>query len=186
LAVGAEVQGRVLDAQGQPLAGALVEALAPGTERDPPGLFDPTWGGRRVRDTTDELGRYLLRGVRPGELVLRASRLGYKPLQLDTLKASVEAPLRRRVLLSPGGGVGGRFLDAQGQPLLVDGSLTYRPSGAAWSVSVALADQASFLVEEPTIGVYELELDLEGYRRVRLGPVSSGARDLVVTPARED
>jgi hypothetical protein len=186
LVAGAEIQGRVLDAEGRPLAGALVEALVPGAAGEPPGLFDPTWSGRRVRDTTDELGRYLLRGVRPGGIVLRASRLGYKPLQLEALAVGLAAPLHRRLLLDPGGGVGGRFVDDQGRPLLVDGSLTYRPAGAAWSVSVALADQATFLVEEPTIGSYELELDLDGYRRVRLGPVSSGTLDLVVAPARDD
>jgi iron complex outermembrane receptor protein len=67
---GGSIRGRVTDAAGAPLARASVTADAPG-----------------LRATTDDQGRYEIRGVAPGVYLLRARTLGYQP---KTARVSVE------------------------------------------------------------------------------------------------
>src|SRR2546421_4906724 len=70
LAQGGVIRGRVADAAGAPLARATISADAPG-----------------LRATSDDQGRYEIRGVAPGVYLVRARLLGYQP---KTTRVSVE------------------------------------------------------------------------------------------------
>ena len=70
LAQGGVIRGRVADVAGAPLARATISADAPG-----------------LRATSDEQGRYEIRGVAPGVYLVRARLLGYQP---KTARVSVE------------------------------------------------------------------------------------------------
>ena len=177
LAAGGEVQGRVLSADGAPLAGALVEALGPGAE-DALGIFDPSRGGRRVADTTDMHGRYLLRGVPPGHVVLRASRLGSRPQALPSRQVVAGEVVEQRFDLAPGGGVAARLVGPDGAALTVDGVVVFGPIDGPRVVTADLFQQGSFFVEEPRIGRYWLRVEAEGYRPRQLDDVEAGTRGL--------
>ena len=70
LAQGGVIRGRVADAAGAPLPRATITADAPG-----------------LRATSDDQGRYEIRGVAPGVYQVRARVLGYQP---KTARVSVE------------------------------------------------------------------------------------------------
>ena len=100
---GLEVTGRVVDAAGRPILGALV---IPGKEFRGPVI---------PRATTDADGRFRLDRVSAGESVLTVQARGYAPALQEVVVRPGLAPVVFR--LAKGRAIRGRVVDAQGEPL---------------------------------------------------------------------
>lgn len=144
-----EVSGWVLDPEGQPVAGALVsvaeeigEARAgeatpgnetPGNRRDAPANAGPREAGSSSAGfaTTSDDGRFEIRNVTPGRLVLTATAGGYLETRKSGLELEPRGALRGlEVALQRGASVSGRVWDPQGLP--VAGALVRaEPRGSA-------------------------------------------------------
>lgn len=100
VALGARVRGRVVDEAGTALAGVVVGSQA----------------GHGTA-TSDASGAFELGGLRPGELVLLASKRGYRPAEL-ALGTLAEGELRygADLVLSAGSSIAGQVLWEGGQP----------------------------------------------------------------------
>jgi protocatechuate 3,4-dioxygenase beta subunit len=116
------VRGRLIDLQGQPAAGVAVRALWP----SPP--FARLWFDRPLEDllpfwpapaTTDDKGRFLLRGLGPDKVRIETRHARFAPQHLDadttspggegsvTLSLVGARKLRGRVVLADGGPAAG-------------------------------------------------------------------------------
>jgi hypothetical protein len=114
---GAELAGRVVDAAGQPVAGARVRARSDDAERAEPAL-----------DTmADQAGAFRLEALPPGRLVLQAEAAGHAPSasvvvtvsdepgaarQDVVLRLAAPATLRGRVVDERGAGIAGAVVRA--------------------------------------------------------------------------
>jgi large repetitive protein len=113
LASGGTVRGVVLDASSAPIAGATVEALAPGPVRE--------------ERTTDAAGRFELRGLAPGRAVIAARHPEFAegrsaPVEIDPARVTETA-----ITLTRGGRIAGTVRRRGGAPF--DGTVVVRPFG---------------------------------------------------------
>ena len=163
---GAMVRGTVLDAGGEPVAGARVWISATGEERP------------EAYATTDGDGRFEITGVRPGRRTVTASddrgRQVAKSLEVATGGQSVE------LRFADGVEVSGRVVDAAG--LGVAGAeVSLEPSARdGWrrsSPEAASVDDGSFTIPGVMPGSYHLSAAKEGFARARLeAPVEVSTR----------
>jgi RNA polymerase sigma factor (sigma-70 family) len=100
---GATATGRVLDLEGRPIVGARV---ASGSDRGK-ATFSET--------TTDAQGRFTLRDIRQGELILTAQARGHAP-DLKKLTIGQDRQLIE-LRLGPGQTIRGRIVDAHDKPI---------------------------------------------------------------------
>ena len=103
---GGSVCGVVTDAQGKPIAGAVVS--------------NPHMSRARVRGaTTDEQGRFQLDDVHEGryghELVVKADR--FAPKRVTFQPGSAEKPSEVAIQLDPGHRIRGKVVDTHGNPI---------------------------------------------------------------------
>lgn len=185
-----EVEGRVVDEAGAPLAGVQVEAVA--ASRPPTQAFHPDRA--ESRSTTGADGRFRLAALHPeGSFAVTAVQRGFLParkllggLQLPDGRAPV------RLVLLRSRSAFGRVVDRQDRPL-PEVEVKLSPGGPAAgggeAVTARTDGEGKFMVAE----IPALELDLEarkegfGPRTVRgvevppgRGPVDLGT--LVLTP----
>lgn len=114
LAPGATLAGRVLDPEGEPVAGAAVY-LVRGAEA-PDGEAQARLRHGRPAAVSDPAGAFLIRDLIPGQpLGLYVHADGRAPAWLPGVEAPAEAPLR--VILRPALAVSGRVVDQAGGPL---------------------------------------------------------------------
>ncbi len=126
------VSGRVLDAGGEPIAGADVEARFEGLAGS---------GGRRMasfnRARTDDDGAFQLLDVEPGRVTVAASATGFQEAQLSGLETVAGGELRDvELTLRSGALLRGTVLDAGGKPVAdarvwVSATGDERPTGFA-------------------------------------------------------
>jgi RNA polymerase sigma factor (sigma-70 family) len=103
----ARIEGNVVDADGAPIAGAVVQASFQ-AGREGKGVPHPS-----PETTTDDEGRFSLEGLDPGPHTLRARQAGAAPVE-----AAAAAPARGVTLrLSPGAGLAGQVVDPAGAPI---------------------------------------------------------------------
>jgi hypothetical protein len=102
----AQVRGRVLDATGQPVAGARVR-------EHEPGMIIVAGGDAAV---TDAAGRYQLRLV-PGHATLAVDHPGFARAMLVDLELAPGAAVERDISLGAGCSITGRVFAADGRPL---------------------------------------------------------------------
>ncbi len=95
---GVEVAGRVVDAEGTPVADAEVALAAP----------NRGWGEQRV--TTGAGGGFVLEGVGEGEYRLLASKEGYAAAESDPFKVAGAPVTGLEIRLQGGGAITGRVL----------------------------------------------------------------------------
>ena len=118
----ASLRGRVLTAQGAPIAGALVQARGP--------------GGLTQAVESDARGRYVIDFVAPGEYSIEAIKRGFMPVDTGRGQSAVEVLLRDRapenriipvrsgqtvdsvdVTLARGASIAGTIVDEFGEPM---------------------------------------------------------------------
>lgn len=172
---GAVVEGRVLAADGSPVAGAAVGIDSEGLER---------WRPAR----TDGDGRYRLEGVEPGHRILGATADDGRSTRREL--EVVEGTNALDLVFEPGWPVAGVVVDEAGAPV-GDALLTLAAESTAWGGLEARADdRGAFRFDDVPEGTYWLRGRHPGHATTRLedavevaGPVAglelrlaSGAR----------
>ena len=150
---GARVSGRVLDPEGAPLEGARVEGLAPDVQP--------------VR--TDAEGHFLLRGLPPGGVRVRASGEGYGAGVVDVLLVPGQSVAQDVILARPTA-VSGQVSDGGGSPLADAVVWVTGPADERQGRSDA---EGKFRVEGLGIGPFLVSATKAGHRsdqRDRIGP----------------
>ena len=125
--LGAErISGRVVDAGGAPVAGALVNAHASDSAE---------WKSASGQATTDAAGRFAVEGLDPGRHTVTASHTGYAARTADPVAAGaadVVLDLQRGVSVS------GRVIEAEGgAPVPAFNVIVARRDGPVKEISVA-------------------------------------------------
>ena len=96
---GVEISGRVLDATGAPIAGAVVSALSSSQD----------WQGAETQSEAD--GAFTIEGVRDGRQILRAAKAGYATRTMDPPLQVAGSPISGlELVLERGGAVTGRVI----------------------------------------------------------------------------
>lgn len=108
LRAGATIEGAVTDASGAPLAGAKVRAVSESTRVI--GEDAPSDPDRRA--TTDERGRFALRGLKPVSYAVSARKSGFLPA-VASAEPGGDAPTLK---LKQSGALFGRVTGADGKP----------------------------------------------------------------------
>jgi RNA polymerase sigma factor (sigma-70 family) len=106
------LRGRVLDAQGQPAAGAQIEAAYVSTQSGDSGLYPcsppgPTWP---APTTTDSQGRFVLRGLGRDQHVMLDVKHGQSSPQVVRVKPNTKDGEELRVSLTPSRKLSGRVV----------------------------------------------------------------------------
>ncbi len=128
---GVVLAGVVVDAEGHPLAGAVVAVYPPGPAGVRAGFFTRLAG----EATSGSEGKFSIAGLRAGETVdVTARKSGYVPATLPR----VELPLDRalRLVLGTGARVRGRVADEREQPI-AGAAVTIKPSESLLPPSLA-------------------------------------------------
>lgn len=189
---GATVDGLVVDEDGEALSGVTVRSVS----------AMPWMGGGGASTETDAQGRFVLAGLEPGELQLRAERDQYLDTNVDDLELADGAEERGlRVVLRQGASLGGQVLlptgaGAAGAEIAVQASRSRGWGGwgggsSLQTVANAVADaEGRFVVRGLQDGSYTLRASFaEGEAedaprwRAELSPVESGRLDCVLTLA---
>ena len=169
LVPGASIEGRVADPDGRPIAGAEVTVEI---ERD--GLMALSLSGPRNRVETGADGRFVVADLVPDRPVtLAVAKPGYGSEFTSSVRPPVDAIA---VVLRPSGGLKGRVVDAQGDPVagarvmaapdhraLASGPRrTPRRERPPWSRSDA---DGRFLIEDVEPGTLQVSVQAESYQR---------------------
>ncbi len=170
------VEGRVVDSDGQPLAGALVSAREASGQAAFP--FSESGRSRGEPATTGADGGFRLGGFAAGAVLsVQVSAEGYLPVSRRGVRLPTEAPLLVR--LEPAATLTGRVVDTRGRPVA---QALVGPSSRVWSQGVhsfvRTDDDGEFSLSPVAAGVQVLEARKEGY-------VTSAPRSVEVTAGRE-
>jgi uncharacterized GH25 family protein/protocatechuate 3,4-dioxygenase beta subunit len=186
------VEGKVVDDDGRPVAGAKVVVL-PIDRR----------GGFQIRDgTSDDSGAFRIEDVPPGEAEARATASGFQTAYLSNLEIRAGQDLKGvEIVLAPGAAVEGRVVSPSGRPVAgadvrvieaeegrrffrmpvvtrTDGDGRYRLEGVAPGARTFQADHKSYRPAvrdlEVRPGENTLDLSLEGGAEVRGRVVDEG------------
>ena len=177
LAPAARVTGRVVDAEGEPVAGADVSLSKEGTRMVIGGSALP--GAPVGSAATDAEGRFTIDGLEAGAMTLEVTARGFLPAQRAGIQVREgEEAAGIEVVLDRGAVVSGRVLDASG--LAVDGArLSVVEQGAAGPMRfgrglVISGGDGSYRLEGVEPGQRSVAAEHEDYPRA--------VRDLEVRP----
>jgi protocatechuate 3,4-dioxygenase beta subunit len=128
------VEGKVVDSEGKPVAGARVTVGKPDWARFVPFRFDMT-GGADVQTVSEADGKYRLAGVHAGEAIrITATSSGYAPGSSANLKLEAGDEVRDvEIRLGAGGLVAGFVRSETGEPV-ADALVRVAPAGQEWSL----------------------------------------------------
>lgn len=168
----ATVRGKVVDAEGKPVAGVRVDALA---------------NGLAERGMTDEQGAFRF-GAGPGEIELRTVREGTSaaPLRLRLAPGEVSEPLTMVLhTLAPAPApaapegpiqeISGLVMDAKGSPVAGAYIQAYRKDGKGWGTTTTDAVGGFSLVGLPQ-GSYRISAGTSGFLDSRIEHLPVGDR----------
>ena len=152
----AEVSGSVFDAEGAPLANAIVDAQLPD----------------RRQTRSDAQGRFRLRGLPPGGVRLRARAEGLGAGVADLLLSPGEA-VRQDLVLVPPTEVSGRVFDGEGAPLRGAAVWVTGPGDERLTRSDV---QGTFRIAELGTGPFLVSASKNGFKPASQDYVGPGAR----------
>ena len=182
---GVELAGRVVDAQGRPIEGADVWAVAGNPMNRMRLRFGGASGEPAARSAAD--GYFALPDRRAGERVdLRVRRTGYSAEVLSGVEVPPVEPVE--VVLGPASSLSGQVVDARGEPVpsarvfaSVEGGGA-ATGGAVFMMGTAghaTSDQeGKFTMEDVEPGTVRLQVSARGFRQTELSNVE--------VPAGED
>ena len=176
---GMKLVGQLLTETGEPVAGARISS---------------TWARYGPYSISDELGRFTVVGLRPGQkLGLKAEHSGLKLRGMAEIEVQPGVPIEIRMKSYGRVKVSGRVIDHEGKPMpSMEVQLTHwdlqRHIGNVTNVAVT-DDDGRFREIELIVGdEYEIHVELEGYRRAETKQFAATAEmtqiaDLVLLPA---
>ncbi|MEA2559218.1 MAG: hypothetical protein QOH06_722 [Acidobacteriota bacterium] len=191
------VEGRTVDPDGKPVAGARL-FVHPSDPVNVGGRFRMFVGARSRQSISDETGFFRIEDVIPGGIELQATATGYQRSELDNLEVRPGQELKGvEVVLAPGAVIEGRVFSPSGQPLAgaevgvadptmdfffgsatTDGDGRYRLEGIAPGTRAVQAEHKSYrraMKElEVRLGENSVDLRLEGGVEVRGRVVDEG------------
>ena len=169
---GVPIEGRVVDAQGKPVAGVKVLSTDyPGTMANEANEFAVT---------TDAVGQFRTGQVKPGDWHLIGLAQGYGP-GVQTVKIGTAVP-RVEITLPKPHVLKGRVVDPEGKPLAgafvnVAAWRGYRCLGAfLWS-----DDSGRFQWDDAPEDEFMVNVDLQGYRGLSMERATATGEDIIFT-----
>lgn len=191
VAFGARVEGRVIDANASPVAGATVQLVAPfAASVDPKGPHGPG-RGPRTRVTGDD-GAFLFSGLGGGECYLTASAPGHVPapaLPVTVRENGLASGVQIR--LAPGRVVAGRVVGPDGEAI-AGARVAVSGGGGGPIFTLSRGDSGSgvetgangeFEIREAPEGSCTLSVRADGFARAETA-TTGGSTDLVVALQR--
>lgn len=158
---GAEISGRVVGSEGEPIAGAEIHL-----SNDPRSalLRPPPAGVEPPRAYTDAAGGFTVADLRPGEpMDLTIVKSGYRSRRLDAVKAPSPKPLE--VVLRRAARISGMVVGESGEPVAgARVAAAAAPDPLRISARDAITDAGGrFEIEGVALGNLSLTVDAEGY-----------------------
>jgi protocatechuate 3,4-dioxygenase beta subunit len=196
-ALGGAIEGRIVDENGAPVAGAEVEAWPVDPGRAPsPGMVVFGDAGRSLlrRSTTDGGGSYRIEGLAPGEVALAAAKSGHaRDFKKGVLVTRSATTRDVDLVLSSGLSIVGTVVDDLGRPVagakvryfetVIDLSHGGLSSQFAKSSSVTADAAGGFRIHGLEESSYNLTANAAGHFDVTSNNVAAGADDVrIVTP----
>lgn len=196
---GSSIRGRLVDAQGQPVAGAGVTArLRPGLLILAfPGVYLRADVRRQVAVSSEKDGRFELTGLTKGMYDVTVQARGLAAYERLVAIGPDLQPTAIDFTLTQGDTISGRVRDAEGRPIAGatinptkrhysdsrgnDVSMT--PSGAE---AVRSDAEGRYVLKSPKRGGYTLEVTAPDFEPAVLEAIPSGTRDADATLARPD
>lgn len=187
LPTAAALSGRVVNGDGEPVAGAHVAARIKGTDERPPAVRPDD----AVRAASAEDGRFTLRGLpADARLTAVARRPGFLPAHGDhDLTAAADRPLV--LVLRPARAATGRVVDPDDRPL-AGVRVTARPAtagGGGDAVETVSGEDGSFTFPHLPAAEVDLHAAAGGFAPVRVrgvevdgGPAAADLGTLVLAP----
>jgi len=171
------LEGRVVDSDGHPIAGAQVQLSAPGSLYE--FLLDAfEHQASPPRVASDEDGFFRIPNLRRGEPVqLAVTHAGYLPVRLPGVEAPLEEPLR--VVLKAAAILSGRVVDDLGAPVAdarlvltaADGEIPGLPELSRGESRWAISERdGTFRFESALVGRLGLKATAEGFQNRQLLP----------------
>ena len=161
---GAALSGRVVDAEGAPVAGALVQ-VGPDNHRYEIG--ETKIEGNQLRGLvveSDAEGRFRVEGIRPGEIPLRAIRAGFARWK-GTTTASPGSEAEVEIRLGPGAVLAGSVLNGDGHPVR-NAIVTVRDSTGEFHMWAVVAKDGSYRLGDLPAGEFTAEAMSHGLGHV--------------------
>jgi len=182
----AQTVGRVVDAEGRPIAGTRLDAWMLKPTRHPP-AFRPDRAASRA--VSDEAGRFTLEGLlQGGRYEIHARREGFATVRTQLESAPPSEPLR--LVLVPGRPAHGRVVDGEDRPLEgVAIEISEAGPAAAENLEVTTDGEGRFEIEALPAEELDLLARKDGFAPIRVrgievepgtGPADLGT--LVLTP----
>jgi len=174
---GATLAGRVVDPGGRPVPGAEVEWLEGDRWLDNARRF--LRPERRRTTTTDEAGRFVLRGLPPGHAALRVAAAGFVPVRVPVSPGAEWNRQPLPVRLEPGGALEGVATDEDGSPLAGArvGIVATDPRHDPWRIAMVGEDGRYRFDDLPAGTVYAVV-----YRGGAANPEPVAAAGAVIEP----
>lgn len=162
----AGISGRVTNAEGKPVSGAIVTVKAGAAAAGAEGH-----GRGGMQDQTESDGTFLIEGLEPGTYGITVAASGYRNAEVPTVTVANESDVPSvEVSLTPGRTVRGRVLDANGNGIAGALVLT-APSGSVPSGRDALPAttdvNGTFVITAPADGPIDLTAVASGFPPAR-------------------
>ncbi len=160
LSRGGAIRGRVVDARGRPVAGALVESFSPGQPHVPIFYFcrRDIYRHSRIRTVTDAWGRFTLYRIMPETYQLRVTRRGFPTAWKTGIQVSEGKTVQVHDIVLPNGTmVQGKALGPRGRPIRGGKVIMTDYPGKEFFEEVVTNEEGRFRFHPAPPGRYELK-----------------------------
>lgn len=198
---GVLVRGRVVDEQGEPVAGILVGLEGPSGDGGAAGArLAPGVSGLLLGRTTrcDDLGRFAFADLAPGSYEIGALREGTRDRPRRAFEvadgAPPVAPGPIELVVPSGLAIAGRVVDRAGVPVAANVSVDPVDPSVTTTADVETDDAGEFVASGLAAGEYSLtayphslwsdDLEVERHVRAQVGAVAAGSRDVRIVVQR--